>query len=113
MSVLLVCVLLVVFSHLPTLYTATFPQIYTPISGVFFFSFRSKVLKTSAETEGLLDTSRTSKSQDKKKSITNVIQFNNNNNLLHLYSAFLGTQSTLYRRDGISSTITSEQHPPG
>ncbi len=34
------------------------------------------------------------------------------NNLLHLYSAFLGTQSTLHRR-GISSSTTSVQHPPG
>ncbi len=37
----------------------------------------------------------------------------NNNHLLHLYSAFLGTQSTLYRSGGISSTTTKVQHPPG
>ncbi len=39
----------------------------------------------------------------------------NNNNLLHLYSAFLGSQSALYRRGGggISSTTSSVQHPPG
>ncbi len=36
-----------------------------------------------------------------------------NNNLLHLYSAFLGTQSASHRRGGISSTTTSVQHPPG
>ncbi len=34
------------------------------------------------------------------------------NNLLHLYSAFLGTQSALHR-GGISSTTTNVQHPPG
>ncbi len=53
MSVLQVCVLLVVFSPLPTLYTPTFPQFYTPISVVFF---RSKLWKTSAETGGFHDT---------------------------------------------------------
>ncbi len=41
---------------------------------------------------------------------------NNNNNLLHLYSAFLGTQSALHRRGGggggISSSTTSVQRPP-
>ncbi len=36
-----------------------------------------------------------------------------NNNLLHLYSAFLGTQSTLHSKGGISSSTTSVQHPPG
>ncbi len=30
-----------------------------------------------------------------------------------LYSTFLGTQSALHRRGGISSTTTSVQHPPG
>ncbi len=35
------------------------------------------------------------------------------NNLLHLYSAFLGTQSALHRSGGISSTTTNVQHPPG
>ncbi len=35
-----------------------------------------------------------------------------NNNLLHLYSIFLGTQSALHDR-GISSSTTSVQHPPG
>ncbi len=34
-----------------------------------------------------------------------------NNNELHLYSAFLGTQSPLHRR--ISSTTTNVQHSPG
>ncbi len=34
-----------------------------------------------------------------------------NNNLLHLYSAFLGTQDALHC-EGISSTPTSVQHPP-
>ncbi len=38
---------------------------------------------------------------------------NNNNNSLHLYSAFMGTQSALHRRGGISSTTTIVQHPPG
>ncbi len=37
----------------------------------------------------------------------------NNNNLLHLYSAFLGAQSTLHRSGGISSFTTNVQHPPG
>ncbi len=36
----------------------------------------------------------------------------NNNNLLHLYSAFLGTQSALHSNEGISSSTTSVQHPP-
>ncbi len=36
-----------------------------------------------------------------------------NNNLLLLYSAFLGTQSALHRRGGISSSTTNVQHPPG
>ncbi len=38
--------------------------------------------------------------------------FNNNNNLLHLYSAFLDTQSTLHSKGAISSSTTSVQHPP-
>ncbi len=38
---------------------------------------------------------------------------NNNNNLLHLYSAFLDTQSALHSKGGISSSTTSVQHPPG
>ncbi len=33
-------------------------------------------------------------------------------NSLHLYSAFLGTQSALHRRGGISSSTYSVQHPP-
>ncbi len=37
----------------------------------------------------------------------------NNNNLLHLYSAFLGTQSALYSKGDISSSTTNVQHPPG
>ncbi len=37
---------------------------------------------------------------------------NNNNNSLHLYSAFLCTQSLVHRR-GIPSTTTNVQHPPG
>ncbi len=40
------------------------------------------------------------------------IIINNNNNLLHLYSAFLGTQSALHSNGGISSSTTSVQHPP-
>ncbi len=32
---------------------------------------------------------------------------------LHLYSTFLGTQSALHRRWGISSSTTKVQHPPG
>ncbi len=34
----------------------------------------------------------------------------NNNNLLHVYSAFLGTQSALHSKGGISSTTTNVQH---
>ncbi len=34
-------------------------------------------------------------------------------NLLHLYSAFLGTQSSLHSMGGISSSNTNVQHPPG
>ncbi len=37
----------------------------------------------------------------------------NNNNSLYLYSAFLGAQSALHTRGGISSSTTSVQHPPG
>ncbi len=37
----------------------------------------------------------------------------NNNNLLHLYSAFLDTQSALQSKGAISSSTTSVQHPPG
>ncbi len=38
----------------------------------------------------------------------------NNNNLLHLYSAFLDTQRALYSKVDISSwCCTSVQHPPG
>ncbi len=46
----------------------------------------------------------------KEKKIT--ADMYNNNNLLHLYSAFLGTQSALHRRGGISSNTTNVQHPP-
>ncbi len=35
------------------------------------------------------------------------------NNLLNLYSAFLGTQSTLHSKGDISSSTTNVQHPPG
>ncbi len=42
-----------------------------------------------------------------------IKQHNNNNNSVHLYSAFLGTQSALHRMGGISSTTTNVQHPPG
>ncbi len=42
-----------------------------------------------------------------------IFNIYNNNNLLHLYSAFLGTQSGLDRSGGISSTTTNVQHPPG
>ncbi len=38
---------------------------------------------------------------------------NNKNNSLHLYSAFLSTQSALHCEGGISSSTTSVQHPPG
>ncbi len=38
---------------------------------------------------------------------------NNNNNLLHLYSAFLDTQSALHSKGTISSSTTNVQHPPG
>ncbi len=36
-----------------------------------------------------------------------------NNNLLHLYSAFLDTQSTLHSKGAISSSTTNVQQPPG
>ncbi len=42
-----------------------------------------------------------------------VKKYNNNINLLHLYSAFLGTQSTLHSKWDISSSTTNVQHPPG
>ncbi len=42
-----------------------------------------------------------------------IKQHNNNNYSVHLYSAFLGTQSTLHRMGGISSTTTNVQYPPG
>ncbi len=49
-----------------------------------------------------------------KKSLKKrMADISNNNHLLHLYSAFLGTQSALHRSGGISSTITNVQHPPG
>ncbi len=35
------------------------------------------------------------------------------NNLLHLYSAFLDTQSALHSKGAISSSTTNVQHPPG
>ncbi len=38
---------------------------------------------------------------------------NNNNNFLHLYSAFLDTQSALHSKGAISSSTTNVQHPPG
>ncbi len=38
---------------------------------------------------------------------------NYNNNLLHLYSAFLDTQSALHSKGAISSSTTNVQHPPG
>ncbi len=42
------------------------------------------------------------------------INNDNNNNLLHLYSAFLGTQSALHSKGGGgSSSTTGVQHPPG
>ncbi len=37
----------------------------------------------------------------------------NNNNMLHLNSAFLGTQRALHSKGGISSFTTNVQHPPG
>jgi len=37
-----------------------------------------------------------------------IINNNNNNNSLHLYSAFLDTQSASHRGGGISSTTTNE-----
>ncbi len=42
-----------------------------------------------------------------------VQEHNNNNNLLHLYSAFLDTQSALHSKGTISSSTTNVQHPPG
>ncbi len=41
------------------------------------------------------------------------VTFCHNNNLLHLYSAFLDTQSALHSKGGISSSTTNVQHPPG
>ncbi len=41
------------------------------------------------------------------------LQYHNNNNLLHLYSAFLDTQSALHSKGAISSSTTNVQHPPG
>ncbi len=35
------------------------------------------------------------------------------NNLLHLYTTSLGTQSALHSKAGISSSTTNVQHPPG
>ncbi len=43
----------------------------------------------------------------------NIYNINNNNNLLHLYSAFLGTQSALHCEGDISSSTTNVQHPHG
>ncbi len=48
-----------------------------------------------------------------KKGEKRTADIYNSTNLLHLYSAFLGTQSALHRRGGISSTTPSVQHPPG
>ncbi len=46
--------------------------------------------------------------------ILNMHHNNNNNyNLLHLYSAFLDTQSALHSKGAISSSTTNVQHPPG
>ncbi len=42
-----------------------------------------------------------------------IIIMNNYNNLSHLNSAFLGTQSALHSKGGISSSTTSVKHPPG
>ncbi len=42
-----------------------------------------------------------------------LLYINNNNNLLHLYSAFLDTQSALHSKGAISSSTTNVQHPPG
>ncbi len=39
--------------------------------------------------------------------------YNNNNNFLHLYSAFLDIQSALHSKGAISSSTTNVQHPPG
>ncbi len=39
--------------------------------------------------------------------------YNSNNNLLHLYSAFLDTQRALHCKGAISSSTTNVQHPPG
>ncbi len=42
-----------------------------------------------------------------------LLYINNNNNLLHLYSTFLDTQSALHSKGAISSSTTNVQHPPG
>ncbi len=56
-------------------------------------------------------------SQGNKKGEKRTADIYNNNNLLHLYNAFLGTQSALHerRRGGgrISWTTTNVQLPPG
>ncbi len=42
-----------------------------------------------------------------------IIIMNNYNNLSHLNITFLGTQSALHSKGGISSSTTSVKHPPG
>ncbi len=71
-----------------------------PIQSVFWLSY-SKFLFWQIQTTWLFFMSPTSNSNY------------NNNNLLHLYSAFVDTQSTLHSKGTISSSTTNVQHPPG
>ncbi len=47
-----------------------------------------------------------------RQTITLCKYIKQHNNSVHLYSAFLGTQSALHRMGGISSTTTNVQHSP-
>ncbi len=60
----------------------------------------------------LSDVTRADKEIGNNKKIS-AKTINNNNNLLHLYSAFLDTQSALQSKGDISSSTTNVQHPPG
>ncbi len=54
-----------------------------------------------------------SRRKDLSPVILHRLYFTYNNNLLHLYSTFLDTQSALHSGGGVSSSTTSVQHPPG
>ncbi len=64
----------------------------------------------------LSDVTRADKEIGNNKKISAKTINNNNhnhNNLLHLYSAFLDTQSALQSKGAMSSSTTNVQHPPG